>query len=162
MAYIYAADLHCDKCGEEIQRRLIDEGKAPEDVSDERTFDSDDYPKYVGTDGGESDCPQHCGSCHEPLDNPLTDDGVKYVLDHIHEAIEEAVEKGRATTWDRIMPMPVTAEEDATWLQGKRHVEIVRHWAEQIRYYNLERDEIAIVNLFIELSEPVNQQQTNV
>lgn len=155
MAYIYAADLHCDKCGEEIKRRLDAEGKTPEYPDDDCSFDSDDYPKYAGEDGGESDCPQHCGSCHEPLDNPLTSDGVKYVLDQIYESIEEAVTHGRATTWDRIMPKPGTAEEDATWMQGKRHVEIVRHWAEQVNQCNLEDDEQAIVHLFIELSEPV-------
>ncbi len=197
MAYIYAAELHCDKCGSEIVRRILKEwrdkyqGKdgivdcrnspchhrwtpSPDEFDDaekhhlwfkcpecgdrraafdDYSFDSDHFPKYAGEDGGESDCPQHCGSCHEPLDNPLTSDGIEYVLKAIHESIEKAVTEGRASAWDRIMPMAGTAEEDATWLQGKRHVEIVRHWAEQINHYNLEDDEQAIVHLFLDLSK---------
>ena len=35
--------------------------------------------------GGEADAPQHCDSCGVFLENPLTDEGVQYVL----EAIEE-------------------------------------------------------------------------
>jgi hypothetical protein len=33
--------------------------------------------------GGEADCPQHCGSCHVFLGNPLTGDGNDYVLSYI-------------------------------------------------------------------------------
>jgi predicted RNA-binding Zn-ribbon protein involved in translation (DUF1610 family) len=199
MAYIYAAALHCDKCGEEIVRRILKEWKdkyqgkdgivdcrndsckhrwtpTPDEFDeasnhhlwfkcpecgdrrasfDDYSFDSDDFPKHAGEDGGESDHPEHCSSCHEPLDNPLTDEGVEYVLDKIRESIEEALREGRAKAWDRIMPLPGTAEEDATWLQGKRHVEIVRGWAKQIQDCNFDDDEAAIVSLFLELSEPL-------
>jgi hypothetical protein len=40
--------------------------------------------------GGESDCPQHCGTCGVYLENPLTKDGIAYVL----EAIEEYMTMG--------------------------------------------------------------------
>lgn len=61
--YVYAADLYCFKCGEDIRARLNAEGKAPEDPNDERTYDSNDYPKGpYGDGGGESDSPAHCGA----------------------------------------------------------------------------------------------------
>ena len=152
-AYIYQADLCCQDCGQKIIADLTRAGKAPECPQDESTFDSDDFPKSAGDDGGgESDCPQHCSCCGVPLENPLTSDGVNYVLESIRESLAEAVEKGRAQTWSRIMPLKGTAEEDQVWLHGKRHVDIVREWAQQIQNYSLEKDERAIVELFLELS----------
>lgn len=158
MAYIFQADLYCDSCGRQIAEQLRLEGKAPEDESEECTYDSDDFPKYAGDEGGgETDCPQHCGGCHEYLGAPLTSHGVQYVIDSIRESIQEAIDNGRASTWDRIMPAAGTGEDTEgfckTW-GGKRHVEIVRTWAEDIQNYGLEQEESAIVNLFLELSEP--------
>lgn len=153
-AYIYCADLLCPDCAIVTMNHLRHEGKAPEDWKDENSFDSDDYPKGPYPDGGgESDSPCHCGACGVPLENPLTSDGILYVLSAIQESLEEAVDKGRALTWDRIMPLKGTGEEDQTWLHGKRHVEIVRSWAESLSDYSLEKDESAIVGLFLELSE---------
>ena len=92
MAYIYQADIYCDRCGEDIRRRLTAEGLAPANPIDETTFDSDDFPKVDG-EGYEVDCPQHCGSgadCLEPeiiggekygklLEHVLTKTGADYV-----------------------------------------------------------------------------------
>lgn len=51
------------------------------DLSDESTFDSDDWPKgpYSDGGGGESDSPCHCDACGAFLWNPLTPDGAAYV-----------------------------------------------------------------------------------
>jgi hypothetical protein len=74
--YIYDADLLCADCGEKVKERLA----PPDDPDSEESFDSDDYPQGpYGEGGGESDTPQHCGSCGMFLGNPLTKDGVDYV-----------------------------------------------------------------------------------
>lgn len=97
MPYIYAADLWCYSCGREIRKRLRREGKAPADPHDENSYDSDEFPKFVG-DAGEADCPQHCGAgeeCLEAIELPsgrkvgallsteLTGDGVRYTQEAI-------------------------------------------------------------------------------
>lgn len=106
-AYIYAADIYCAACGEDIRARLKREGKKPRNAGDETAYDSDEYPKGPYTDGGgEADCPQHCGShakCLDPtiigdqvcghfLENPLTTEGVKYVLDSHMESNNEVTQ----------------------------------------------------------------------
>jgi hypothetical protein len=87
-AYIYQADIYCESCGKAIRAKLDAEGRTPANVSDERTFDSDDYPKGPYSDGGgESDIPQHCGNylaCGVFLENPLTHDGEQYVRQAIN------------------------------------------------------------------------------
>ncbi len=98
MAYIYAVDLWCDTCGEQICEDLKAKGQAPDDF-DERTYDSGEYPKLADGDC-ESDCPQHCGShddCLEAIEltdgskvgallgTTLTPDGVEYVREAIAE-----------------------------------------------------------------------------
>lgn len=110
MAGIYQADIYCDSCTDAIKQRLISEGVLVTgalkdcDPENERTFDSDDYPKYADDDG-ESDCPQHCGAgegCLEALvlsdgrkygkliGTNLTGEGVKYVLEAVAEALAES------------------------------------------------------------------------
>ncbi len=98
MAYIYAADIYCDDCGEAIRQRLTAEGKAPADPTDEWSYDSDDFPKVAGDDD-ESDSPQHC-ACGENCLNAVEIEGGKVGLlfgeltsdgvDYVEEAIEEA------------------------------------------------------------------------
>lgn len=91
MAYIYQADTWCDKCGEHICAELQREGKAPEDIEDETTFDSDDYPKRYDPETEESDSPQNCasGNCAgfygTFLENQLTQDGYKYLKSMLNE-----------------------------------------------------------------------------
>lgn len=103
--YIYNADVYCDACGEAIRETLDNEGKRPENPSDERSYDSDEYPKGPYDDSQEADSPQHCGShedCLEAtilpsgrkvgyfLQNDLTDDGIEYVVEAIDDGGEVA------------------------------------------------------------------------
>lgn len=108
-AYIYQADLHCEECTEKIKRKLAGTDKVPHYPSKAEikarlttadyparryflqsqldrltpdSFDSDDYPKGPYLDGGgESDRPQHCGTCSLFLENPLTLDGYAYIAE---------------------------------------------------------------------------------
>ena len=52
--YIYAADIYCKDCGEDLKSKLTQ----PENPDDENTYDSDDYPKGP-CEVSESDYPQH-------------------------------------------------------------------------------------------------------
>jgi hypothetical protein len=91
MAYIYCADIYCNKCGEAIKAELggfdeetgmvcIDPSGECFDPSDETSFDSGGYPKGPYPDGGgEADSPQYCYGCDRFLENPLTTDGEDYV-----------------------------------------------------------------------------------
>lgn len=96
MPYIYQADLYCDCCGKDIKQKLKSEGHEPEDPNDERSYDSDDYPKYAPLE--ETDNPYHCGSHDDCLnaitlnngskigcliENSLTSDGVEYLKEII-------------------------------------------------------------------------------
>lgn len=85
-AYVYKAALYCEDCAESIQLDLED-GPAhrlkpsPEELASE-AYDSDDWPKGpYANGGGEADSPQHCDKCGIFLENPLTADGQKYVID---------------------------------------------------------------------------------
>lgn len=81
-AYIYAADLYCDACGENIRADITAAGRAPATPENESSYDSDQFPKGPYPDGGgESDYPCHCAGCNAFLNNPLTPDGVAYVRD---------------------------------------------------------------------------------
>jgi len=83
-AYIYQAALLCEDCGKDVRETLSREGKAPSDPDDEGSYDSDEFPKGpYPQGGGEADSPQSCDSCGLFLENPLTRDGVNYVLDLI-------------------------------------------------------------------------------
>lgn len=100
--YIYAADIYCEACGEDIRRRLTAEGKAPKHPDRQGTYDSDEFPKGPFSDGGgECDGPQHCAAQEECLnalvlpsgnkvgawlENPLTEEGVRYLREMIAES----------------------------------------------------------------------------
>ncbi len=97
--YIYQADCYCDDCAKRIMADLDKLGKTPPNVENERTYDSDNFPKYGGPDDdhGESDTPCHCASgnkCENALligrqkygmllGTDLTEAGVLYVIDAI-------------------------------------------------------------------------------
>ena len=99
--YIFQAALVCSECGEKICQELMAAGKAPEDPDDETLYDSDDFPKGpYPNGGGESDTPQHCDCGDECLnaeeffdgskfgcflENPLTNEGLAYVQEKVHE-----------------------------------------------------------------------------
>lgn len=80
MAYIFQADIYCDECGAAIRDEYRANGIADDGDSD--TFPQGPYPDG----GGEADCPQHCGNCHEFLENPLTSDGEEYVKQALIDA----------------------------------------------------------------------------
>ncbi len=75
MPAIYQADCWCDSCAERIRTNLDFEGKTPAST-DERAYDSNEYPKYMSEDE-ESDCPQHCGALIECLEAEILQDGTK-------------------------------------------------------------------------------------
>ena len=139
MAYhvwIYQADLWCEDCIERIKA----EARQPAhvDESDESTYDSDEWPKGPYSDGGgESDCPQNCAGCHRFLGNPLTSEGVEYVL----EALESEASDLEAA--NRIMPAKGTAEDspDFAYWHGSPHKAIVLEWAEDLDFYGLTEDQ---------------------
>ena len=79
MGYVYQADIYCDDCGDNIRGELHAQGKAPEDVMDTASFDSDDFPKPYDHRREESNTPSHCAQCDKMLRNPLTSDGYEYV-----------------------------------------------------------------------------------
>ena len=101
-AYIYQADIYCSECACDIRKQIRKEGNAPKSVHD---ADSDEWPQGPYDDGGgETDCPQHCGSgsscinamtCSDGrkvgmfLANPLTSDGEKYVRDEHRDNTSE-------------------------------------------------------------------------
>jgi hypothetical protein len=93
--YIYDANIYCEDCGRAIRKQIKKDGFAPEDIKDESSYDSSEFPKGPYPDGGgEADSPQHCGSQGECanaltlksgwkvgqfLENPLTNEGIEYV-----------------------------------------------------------------------------------
>ncbi len=82
--YTYCADIYCQSCGEELVDLLDD--YIPVDARD----DSEQYPQGPTSDGGgEADAPQYCGKCGIFLENPLTNDGVVWVMDKLTEEAQE-------------------------------------------------------------------------
>ncbi len=82
--FTYNAELLCQPCGEATIELL--EKYVPEDERD----DSDRYPQGPTADGGgEADCPQHCVKCDTFLQNPLTNEGVLYVVEALGSDSEE-------------------------------------------------------------------------
>ncbi len=73
-AYIYKAALYCEDCAGEIPWAAIQDH--PEWCDDSDCCPQGPYPNG----GGEADTPQHCDTCGVFLENPLTDDGVRYVV----------------------------------------------------------------------------------
>jgi hypothetical protein len=86
MAAIYQADIFCDGCADEIRERLwlesadgssypnIDEWEQCNGYDDERSYDSDEYPKGC-SDDEESDCPEHCGGGEGCVNAEVFSDG---------------------------------------------------------------------------------------
>lgn len=119
--YIYQTELLCQECGEATRRHL--RKLAPQDVGDESSYDSDHYPKGpFPNGGGEADSPQHCGICGVFLENPLTDEGVEYVVDCIKR-----------------------------WLDlGYGNPEALTEWSEEILQYNLSPSDKGLVESFLD------------
>jgi|SRR4051812_18922156 len=84
--YIYQADIYCESCGLAIRNRLAHAGRPAIDD------DSDAWPQGPYSDGGgEADTPQHCGTCHVFLRNPLTGDGVDYVRERAEFGVNDVI-----------------------------------------------------------------------
>jgi hypothetical protein len=83
-AYIFQAALLCESCAKDTQTKLDRVATEHGNVSFSYRKDSDKYPQGPFPDGGgEADCPQHCDHCQMFLENPLTRDGVIYVLEQL-------------------------------------------------------------------------------
>jgi len=98
--YMYESALFCERCGEAIRAKLDESEKVQKlflEIAARRNcsaacareheseYDSDEYPKGpYPHGGGEADTPQHCDACHVFLENPLTEDGVRYVREAIN------------------------------------------------------------------------------
>jgi hypothetical protein len=74
--YVYMADVYCADCGRAKRKLILEEGNAPADWRDERTYDSDEFPKGPYRDE-ESDSPQHCGAGRDCLNALVLSDGIK-------------------------------------------------------------------------------------
>ncbi len=98
---IYAADVFCGDCIDAIKRDCLDDGTVAGmledgiDPADERTFDSDQYPKDCDVEC-EADSPQHCGGCSVFLENDLTTDGEEYVKEAVRSGAPDDI---AVTVW---------------------------------------------------------------
>lgn len=109
-AYIFQAALLCEDCAEQVRREL----EVPIDPGDERTWDSDDYPKGPYPDGGgESDYPQHCDHCDAFLENPLTAEGEAYVREALEESAEDPTDIEAEWSSYYGIPIPGAPHEQA-------------------------------------------------
>lgn len=132
MVYIYAAALYCDDCGRRKQTNLRTAGKVPANMNPDTgewpdgTTDSDAYPYGpMGNGGGEADCPQSCDDCGVFLENPLTDDGARYVEEAVLEALRDPTRTGGVALKEwapyygvSVEPCIKSAEEPAWTLCG--------------------------------------------
>lgn len=87
--YIYAADIHCEECGDEIVTALRAERPDVAAMADAgEAMDSDDFPAgpYPAS-MGETDSPAHCGTCGEYLYHPLTSHGVAYAVEALSDFV---------------------------------------------------------------------------
>jgi len=123
-AFVYRAALYCEDCGNAIRRDLTAEGKAPANIADEVTYESDAFPKGpYSYGGGEADTPQHCENCGAFLANPLTGYGSNYV----HEAAAQFATDGADQSWDEIARVAEASEDGF-----KGNGPVVAQW---IRFY---------------------------
>ena len=80
--FIYQADFYCSNCTAGICIALQDEGKKPQNVIDEFTYDSDDYPKGPYPDGGGgANTANYCAECGVALDNPIIEEPTQWLDD---------------------------------------------------------------------------------
>lgn len=113
--YVFEAALWCESCGDNLKK----ETNIPADLDNESTWDSNEYPKGPYPDGGgEADHPNHCMGCVVFLENPLTADGINYVV----EALDAFRLDGRGDpetldTWQSfygLRPTPIIGVSDIT------------------------------------------------
>lgn len=85
--YIYQADVYCDHCGRDLCSELTIPGDAVLGwrggiaILDERSYDSDDYPKGPYPESQcETDHLEFCAGCGEHIDTSLTPEGIDDTL----------------------------------------------------------------------------------
>src|ERR1700735_3099725 len=86
--YFYCADVYCEECADKIKAAIAADGGKPSDAEDEKSFDSDEWPKGPYSDQ-ESDCAEHCAYCHVFFENPLTSEGYCYVREKLDAVGQE-------------------------------------------------------------------------
>ena len=91
-AYIYQGALLCEDCGVKTQHALVsgviyDPAAATINMQDSNDFPQGPYPNG----GGEADLPQYCDSCNTFLENPLTDDGRRFLKRLFHAPLNPGV-----------------------------------------------------------------------
>lgn len=114
--FIYQAAVYCEEHGKARRAQLTAAGKAPADIDNESTYDSDAFPKGPYSDGGgEADSPQNCDDCGLFLENPLTTDGYEYV----RSAAAEFVTEGADESWSVVAAKARSAGNDviAEWIE---------------------------------------------
>jgi hypothetical protein len=123
MACIYAADIFCDDCADDIRTRIATDlwgerhsAECPDGTPvadfpdyvelteylegmDERTYDSGEYPKWCDGES-ESDCPEHCGSHADCINAGELADGFKYGYCFGNELTGEGIEYVREAVRD--------------------------------------------------------------
>jgi len=135
---VYQAALLCNACTSAVCEELAAQGKAPEDLDDEGSWDSDDYPKRSDLTSEESDSPQHCGS-HEGclsavvlpsggkigawLGGSLTGEGESWLAQEVRDAVEEPRDEHRAEVcrlWRLLYADQLSEHKDPDLLDVKR------------------------------------------
>lgn len=89
MIYVYQAAFLCEVCGEGQRMYQKMEDTSPEDIKDENSYDSDDFPKGP-YEASESDSPDHCDECNVFLENPLT----AYGREELYRMVASALYNG--------------------------------------------------------------------
>jgi hypothetical protein len=80
-AYVFKAALYCANCAAQI-RKGRDVLMWPRVMQEDSEYvPQGPYPNG----GGEADTPQHCDACGLFLENPLTADGTRYVIEKLVE-----------------------------------------------------------------------------
>ena len=94
--YLYQADLYCPDCASAMQLAMRDHMDpdillAVEDTGPDgppMDWSSDHWPVEYSRGEGESDSPDHCGSCNRFLGRNLTPDGLEYIRESVVESLD--------------------------------------------------------------------------
>ncbi len=106
-AYVHRAALWCADCANTLMEKIGKENEHP---------DSEQWPQGpYSNGGGEADTPQHCDGCGVFLENPLTPDGTRYVI----EALIKYARKGEGDaeilkTWGKFYNFQVYEPGEVT------------------------------------------------
>lgn len=134
--------------GEHVAWRDEFPRKSPEYRKEQRKIDALRYElreaKHQIEEGdlnsNEVDSPENCVECGRLCNYSLTSAGIEYVIDHILDALEEGPEE-----WAKPC-------EGLSYYKGSRHVEIVRDWAEDLKWYGLSRVDKFVIDHFLEVT----------